>query len=144
MVEAESAPSVEQELDNEVQNMQITSTTSSFNGTVRQVLDQVLGKLKLQDDEIKQTNETLDSLVQRELQKYTAQPDKFYFCKSQVKKELIEGLKKQSCLFEKLYKEIKWTGSYYEGLKISKPDEFDLNIVLKMPVEDDQIKVLFS
>jgi hypothetical protein len=69
MVKAESAPespSVEQELANEVQNMQITSTSSSYSGTVRQVLDQVLGKLKLPDDEIKITNQTLDSLVQRE------------------------------------------------------------------------------
>jgi hypothetical protein len=57
-------------------------------------------------------------------------------------------LKKQSSLFEKLYKEIKWTGSYYEGLKISKPDEFDLNVVINMPDEDGQqikeIEVRFS
>jgi hypothetical protein len=39
-----------------------------------------------------------------------------------------------------LYKEIKWTGSFYLGLKVSEPDEFDLNVVLNLPDEDGQIK----
>jgi hypothetical protein len=54
---------------------------------------------------------------------------------------MIEGLKEESRLFTMLFKEIAWTGSSYEGLKILNPDEFDLNIVLRMPVKDDQIKV---
>jgi len=57
-----------------------------------------------------------------------------------VKKQLITGLKEKSGLFKLLFKEIAWTGSFYEGLKISDPDEFDLNIVLRMPVKDNQIE----
>lgn len=36
-------------------------------------------------------------------------------------------------LFEKLFKDIFWTGSYYEGLKISAPDEYDLILELTLP-----------
>jgi hypothetical protein len=50
-------------LANGVQKLKITSTSSTYSGTVQQVLDQVLGKLKLQEDEIKKTNEKLDILV---------------------------------------------------------------------------------
>lgn len=132
---AESA----QELVNGVQSLEISSTASSYSGNVQQVLNQVLGKLKLQEDEIKRTNEKLDILVKIH--------GKYFFAivqissDFQVKQKLIEGLKEQSPLFNKLFKEIAWTGSYYEGLKISYPDEFDLNVILKLPVSDDQIKV---
>jgi len=57
-----------------------------------------------------------------------------------VKRQLLNGLKEQK-LFNLLYKEIAWTGSYYEGLKISDPDEFDLNIVFKMPDKNKLIEV---
>jgi hypothetical protein len=62
---AESAPasSTDECLANGVQKLQITSASSTYSGTVQQVLDQVLGKLKLQEDEIKKINERLDILV---------------------------------------------------------------------------------
>lgn len=58
---APASPTVEHVI-NGVQIMQITST-STYSGTVQQVLGQVLCKLKLQEDEIKITNEKLDVLV---------------------------------------------------------------------------------
>ena len=45
---------------------------------------------------------------------------------------------KTSCeLFNALFREIYFSGSYYDGLKIGKPDEFDLNLVIeKKPFQD--------
>ncbi|XP_065335799.1 cyclic GMP-AMP synthase-like receptor [Cloeon dipterum] len=91
-----------------------------YPGTIVQVLENVNGQLKLKEDEIKNTNRLIDELV---------------------KKDLIEGLKKKSKAFELIYQKIVWTGSSYEGLKISHPDEFDLNIVLRFPFKSDLIKI---
>ena len=39
-------------------------------------------------------------------------------------------------LFGALYREMYYSGSYYDGLKIGKPNEFDLNLVIdKTPFE---------
>ena len=45
-------------------------------------------------------------------------------------KELIPRFCQVDPLFKLLYKDLYYTGSYYKGLKVGKPDEFDLNIVL--------------
>jgi len=139
--ESSHASATVENLANGVQKLQITSASSTYSGTVQQVLDQVLGQLKLEEDEIKKTNEKLDILV-RSFNFSSAQFRRYFFVLLfQVKRKMIEGLKEQSGLFKMLFKEIAWTGSYYEGLKISNPDEFDLNIVLRMPVKDNQINV---
>lgn len=54
------------------------------------------------------------------------------YCLQVEQKVIKDGLMKDP-LFAKLYQEILWTGSFYEGLKISAPDEFDLNIIMRMP-----------
>ena len=46
-------------------------------------------------------------------------------------------MKESDELFNVLYREIYFSGSYYDGLKIGKPDEFDLNLVIdKTPFDD--------
>ncbi|XP_059488571.1 cyclic GMP-AMP synthase-like receptor isoform X2 [Neocloeon triangulifer] len=94
---------------------------SGYSGNVVQVLERVLRKLRLEEDEIKRTNQFIDQLVKR---------------------DLVNGLKAESKLFAMIYKEIQWTGSFYEGLKISKPDEFDLNIVFKFPFDEKKLKLV--
>ena len=43
---------------------------------------------------------------------------------------VVNALKKNDELFNALFREIYYSGSYYDGLKIREPDEFDLNFVL--------------
>lgn len=53
-------------------------------------------------------------------------------------------MKEQDSLFERLYNRIVFCGSLYKGTKISKPNEFDLNIILnlsKCTVHPDDIYV---
>ena len=46
-------------------------------------------------------------------------------------------MKESDELFNALFREIYFSGSYYDGLKIGKPDEFDLNLVIdKTPFQD--------
>ncbi|CAB3373694.1 Hypothetical predicted protein [Cloeon dipterum] len=50
-----------------------------------------------------------------------------------VKNTLINALKNRCEIFKYLFREVAFVGSFYEGLKITDADEFDLNIVLKLP-----------
>jgi hypothetical protein len=77
--ESAQASATVENLANGVQKLQITSASSTYSGTVQQVLDQVLGQLKLQEDEIKKTNEKLDILV-RSFNFSSAQFRKYIFC----------------------------------------------------------------
>ncbi|KAK1125556.1 hypothetical protein K0M31_005915 [Melipona bicolor] len=47
---------------------------------------------------------------------------------------LINGMKENDSLFRKMYKKIIYCGSFYKGTKIGEPNEFDLNIILKIPI----------
>lgn len=42
-------------------------------------------------------------------------------------------MKVNDCLFAKLYKNIFFGGSFYDGLRVGKPEEFDLDILLTLP-----------
>lgn len=41
---------------------------------------------------------------------------------------------KSDVLFKSMYERRFYGGSYYEGLKVAKPEEFDLDLVLNLPV----------
>nr|XP_034191383.1 uncharacterized protein LOC117609317 isoform X1 [Osmia lignaria] len=73
--------------------------------------------ITLQDSEIKRNNVYLELVV----------------------KTLIERMKSMNSLFEKAYKEIIFCGSFYKGTKVGHPNEFDLNIILKLPIICDSI-----
>ncbi|XP_076276660.1 cGAS-like receptor 1 isoform X3 [Lasioglossum baleicum] len=66
--------------------------------------------IKLQMDEVAETRILLDQVVN----------------------DLIDRMKRQDPLFERLYNKIVFCGSFYKGTKISKPNEFDLNIILNL------------
>ncbi|KAF2897520.1 hypothetical protein ILUMI_08658 [Ignelater luminosus] len=51
----------------------------------------------------------------------------------QVLQTLIKKMKKVDSLFKTCFTEVFYGGSFYDGLKIGKPDEFDLDFLLKLP-----------
>ena len=63
--------------------------------------------IKLNDEDIKQSNQIIDWL----------------------KFDVVNEMKKDQ-LFNLLFREIYYSGSFYDGLKIENPNEFDLNFVM--------------
>ena len=50
---------------------------------------------------------------------------------------LLEEMKKESPTFQKVV----YAGSFYKGTKYGQPDEFDLNLVFKFPIDYSALKV---
>nr|XP_022908812.1 cyclic GMP-AMP synthase-like isoform X1 [Onthophagus taurus] len=46
---------------------------------------------------------------------------------------IIDKMKETNPLFSNLYRELFYGGSYYDGLKISKPEEYDLDLLMSIP-----------
>lgn len=63
----------------------------------------------------------------------------FIFIK--VVKTTINKLKSTDEVFEKLYSKLEYVGSYFDGLRVAKPTEFDLNLIMKIPCNYNQILV---
>ncbi|XP_075526062.1 cyclic GMP-AMP synthase-like receptor isoform X3 [Dermacentor variabilis] len=56
-------------------------------------------------------------------------------------KNLCEEMKKEDRLFALIFKRLYYTGSSYEGLRIRQADEFDINLVMKLPVQECDFKL---
>ncbi|KAJ8665162.1 hypothetical protein QAD02_006824, partial [Eretmocerus hayati] len=56
-----------------------------------------------------------------------------------VERDIIPHMKKADDLFAHMYKEIVFGGSYYKGTKFGKPDEYDLLMVVKLPIDYSKI-----
>ncbi|XP_032688741.1 uncharacterized protein LOC116852446 isoform X4 [Odontomachus brunneus] len=54
--------------------------------------------------------------------------------------ELIDIMKNQNSLFKKTFKRTVYTGSFYKKTKIGSPDEFDLNLIIKLPIKEDNVQ----
>ena len=50
-----------------------------------------------------------------------------------IKNYMIPLMKKTDVLFNLLFQEIFHTGSYFDGLRVNNANEFDLNVLLKIP-----------
>uniref|UniRef100_V5H2F2 Uncharacterized protein n=1 Tax=Anoplophora glabripennis TaxID=217634 RepID=V5H2F2_ANOGL len=50
-----------------------------------------------------------------------------------VVEPIIQKMQEKDKLFKKLYKDMFFGGSYYDGLKIGSPNEYDLDLLLKFP-----------
>lgn len=62
-----------------------------------------------------------------------------------ILKDLLEGLCKEmnnDRLFALIFNRLYYTGSSYEGLRIRQADEFDINLVMKLPVQEDDFKLV--
>ena len=51
----------------------------------------------------------------------------------QIIDSIIAKLKEKDTLFEKIYRDIFYGGSFYDKLKIVKPEEYDLDILMTLP-----------
>ncbi|XP_067008753.2 cyclic GMP-AMP synthase-like receptor isoform X2 [Anabrus simplex] len=61
------------------------------------------------------------------------------YLKEVIEDNMIPAMMEADLLFKCLYKRILHSGSYYENLKISKPNEFDLNVELEIPSNEIEI-----
>ncbi|KAJ9589875.1 hypothetical protein L9F63_017030, partial [Diploptera punctata] len=55
---------------------------------------------------------------------------------------ITNQMKMMDALFNAVFKYVYGVGSYYDNLKVSKPDEYDVNMVIKLPVDYNKIKIL--
>ena len=78
--------------------------------------------LRTADDALREVNDNIMKLKKIDIQKSNLILDWL--------RNDVNAMKKNDVLFKSLFREIYYSGSYYDGLKIRGPDEFDLNIVL--------------
>ena len=53
-------------------------------------------------------------------------------------------MKLEDPLFKDIYSSIKYAGSYYKGTKVGKPDEYDLDLVLRLPLNYKTLQVIIK
>jgi hypothetical protein len=52
-------------------------------------------------------------------------------------------MKEEDALFKAIYSRDSGAGSYYDGLKVGKPEEFDMDIVIRLPFNYEEITVSY-
>ncbi|KAJ8924711.1 hypothetical protein NQ315_000863 [Exocentrus adspersus] len=62
---------------------------------------------------------------------------------NEVVQSLITKMKQKDALFKSLYKRQFYGGSYYDGLKVGSPDEYDIDLLLTFP-EDYKVEICIS
>ncbi|KAK7865190.1 hypothetical protein R5R35_012046 [Gryllus longicercus] len=80
----------------------------------------------------------LDSALQEITSSAIRLSEKDKKCYNDHLKQVLECIVKQmknNDVFKFLYKNNVYTGSFYENLRISKPDEFDINLIFVLPAE---------
>ncbi|GIY39887.1 cyclic GMP-AMP synthase [Caerostris darwini] len=85
------------------------------------ILKEILKSIKLDENLIRENNEILQMFLS----------------------SFIEEMKNTDKIFKLLYQRPHFTGSYYSDLRISKPDEFDINLVLHLPFKPYEFEVLY-
>ncbi|KAK2575426.1 hypothetical protein KPH14_008336 [Odynerus spinipes] len=58
-----------------------------------------------------------------------------------VVNELVKRMSNADTFFKTVYQRILFGGSFYKGTKVGFPEEFDLNIIIKLPINYNLIKV---
>ena len=58
-----------------------------------------------------------------------------------IRKKLIDAMKEVDLLFKVMFRNIYYTGSFFDGLRIENPNEFDLNIVLDLKLPKQSFRV---
>ncbi|XP_035207862.1 cyclic GMP-AMP synthase-like [Stegodyphus dumicola] len=56
----------------------------------------------------------------------------------------VAEMKEKDEVFATVYQKPFYAGSYYSDLRISKPDEFDINLVLKFPFREEDVEVIYQ
>uniref|UniRef100_T1J7M7 Uncharacterized protein n=1 Tax=Strigamia maritima TaxID=126957 RepID=T1J7M7_STRMM len=57
---------------------------------------------------------------------------------------MIAAMQKTNDLFKSMYQREVYTGSYWDGLRVKSPTEFDLNMVLRMPFKDPDVEIIMN
>ena len=91
--------------------------------------------LRTADDALREVNDNIMKLKKIDIQKSNQILD-------WLKNDVVDAMKKNDVLFNSLFREIYYSGSYYDGLKIKEPDEFDLNIVLDARKFEDSLTLV--
>ncbi|KOC67476.1 hypothetical protein WH47_11655, partial [Habropoda laboriosa] len=99
-----------------------------------QMEDKLLNKYLSNDEVFKAINKRFISLKDNEVERINV-----YL--QQVVETLIERMKLKDSLFNKTYNKIVFCGSFYKGTKVERPNEFDLNIILHLPINYNYVKV---
>lgn len=63
--------------------------------------------------------------------------------KETVEEHVIKHMKAADKLFEALFQNVYYAGSYFDGLKVGSANEFDLNLRLKLPFQTGDVQVSF-
>ncbi|XP_069686321.1 cyclic GMP-AMP synthase-like receptor isoform X1 [Periplaneta americana] len=58
---------------------------------------------------------------------------------TKVLTQLIELMKQEDALFKAIYSRLCGAGSYYDGLKVGKPEEYDMDVVMRLPINYNDI-----
>ncbi|XP_017787783.1 PREDICTED: uncharacterized protein LOC108570434 [Habropoda laboriosa] len=96
--------------------------------------DKLLNKYLSNDEVFKAINKRFISLKDNEVERINV-----YL--QQVVETLIERMKLKDSLFNKTYNKIVFCGSFYKGTKVERPNEFDLNIILHLPINYNYVKL---
>ena len=59
-----------------------------------------------------------------------------------IRKKLIDAMKEVDSLFKVMFRNIYYTGSFFDGLRIENPNELDLNIVLDLKLPKQSFKLV--
>lgn len=54
---------------------------------------------------------------------------------------LILLMKQEDALFKRVYSRICGAGSYFDGLKVGEPEEFDMDIVIRLPINYEEVVI---
>ncbi|KAH0945715.1 hypothetical protein HN011_008018, partial [Eciton burchellii] len=76
--------------------------------------------ISLDPDEIKSNNKILSKIIEN----------------------LISLMQKQNDLFNKMFQEIVWVGSYYKKTRVGHPKEYDVNLVINLPIKEENMKFI--
>ena len=78
-------------------------------------------------------NEVLDDIRKKHLNLNGEQVAKNNKLLKNFVDQFIDRMAKESKLFRSCFQNIYYSGSYYDGLRITQPTEYDLNIILRLP-----------
>lgn len=98
----------------------------------------------LQSDSFKKSLKDSEIVLQYINKRYISLNDSDYANYAEhlktVLTKLVQLMKKSDALFNSLYLKEHFAGSYPDGLKIGKPEEYDMNMIIRLPVDHSKLE----
>lgn len=57
-------------------------------------------------------------------------------------KDIIDAMKERDDFFRDHFQTIMFVGSFYKQTKVGKPEEFDLDLIIRLPINYDLVMVI--